>query len=96
MVVLIGDGWLSAKDRAGQRRLDSPKDWVRQEIEVALRRDIPIIPVRVQGALMPSEDELPATIADLAGFQSAELTDSRWDFDIGLLTNAIDNLITSD
>ena len=96
MVVLIGDAWLSAKDRAGQRRLDLPRDWVRQEIEAALRRDIPIIPIRIQGASMPSEDELPASIADLAGFQSAEVTDSRWDFDVGLLIQAIDNLIVSD
>jgi hypothetical protein len=68
-------------------------DWVRQEIEAALRRDIPIIPVRVQGAPMPSEDELAASIADLTGFQSAEVTDSRWAFDMGPLIQAIDNLI---
>jgi hypothetical protein len=96
MVVLIGGGWLSVKDRAEQRRLDSPGDWVRQEIEAALRRHIPIIPVCVQGARMPSEDDLPSSIADLARFQSAEVTDSRWEFDIGLLTQAIDNLIASD
>jgi hypothetical protein len=93
MVVLIGDVWLSAKDHTGQRRLDSPKDWVRLEIETALRRDIPIIPVLVQGAPMPSEDELPASISDLTGFQSAEITDSRWGFDMGLLIQAIDSLI---
>ena len=96
MLVLIGDAWFSAQDRTGQRSLDSPKDWVRQEIEAALKRDIPIIPVRVQGAPMPSEDELPPSIADLTGFQSAEITDSRWDFDVGLLIQAIDHLITSD
>ena len=93
MVVLIGNAWLLVEDRAGRRRLDVPKDWVRQEIEVALRRDIPIIPVRLQGAPMPSEDELPTSIADLTGFQSTEVTDSRWAFDLGLLVQAIDNLI---
>jgi hypothetical protein len=93
MIVLIGDAWSSAKDHTGQRRLDLPKDWVRQEIETALRRDIPIIPVRVQGARMPSEDELPPSIADFIGFQSAEVTDSRWTYDVGLLTQAIDDLI---
>jgi hypothetical protein len=95
MLVLIGNAWLSAEDHAGQRRLTLPKDWVRQEIEVALRRGIPIIPVRVQGAPMPSEDELPPSIADLTGFQSAEVTDSRWNFDVGLLIQAIDNLIAT-
>jgi nucleotide-binding universal stress UspA family protein len=96
MVVLIGNAWLSAKDRAGQRRLDLPNDWVRQEIEAALSRDIPILPVQVQGAPMPSEDELPPSIADLAGFQSAEVTDRRWKYDVEQLTGAIDNLIAPD
>jgi hypothetical protein len=96
MIVLIGDSWLSVKDPTGQRRLDLSRDWVRQEIEVALRRDIPIIPVRLQGVSMPSEDELPPSIADLTNFQSAEVTDSRWAFDVGLLIQAIDNLIAVD
>jgi hypothetical protein len=95
MIVLIGDAWSSAKDQTGKRRLDLPKDWVRQEIETALRRDIPIIPVRVQGARMPSEDELPPSIAEFTGFQSAEITDSRWTYDVGLLIQAIDDLIRS-
>jgi len=42
---------------------------------------------------MPSEDELPPSIAELTGFQSAEVTDSRWDYDLGLLMQAIDDLI---
>ena len=95
MLVVIGDAWSSAEDHAGRRRLDLPKDWVRQEIEAALRRQIPIIPVCVQGASMPSEDELPSSIADLTGFQSAEITDSRWDYDIGRLLKAIDDLVAS-
>src|SRR5690348_5237909 len=96
MVVLIGTAWSSVKDPAGQRRLDSPEDWVRQEIEAALERNIPIIPVRVEGAPMPSEDELPPSIADLIGFQSAEVTDSRWNFDMRVLIRDIDSLIASD
>jgi hypothetical protein len=96
MIVLIGDAWSSAIDQTGQRRLDSPKDWVRQEIESAIRQSIPIIPVRVQGARMPSEDELPPSIADLAGLQSAEVTDSRWEFDVGMLIQAVDYLTASD
>jgi TIR domain len=96
MIVLIGNAWLSAKDHAGQQRLNLSTDWVRHEIEVALRGDIPIIPVRIQGAAMPSEDELPPSIADLAGFQSAEVADSRWAFDMGQLIQAIDNLVATD
>lgn len=96
MIVLIGKAWLSAEDQHKQRRLDLPKDWVRQEIDAAMRGGIPIIPVLAQGAPMPTEDELPDSIADLAGFQSTEVTDSRWDFDVGLLLQAIDYWIASD
>jgi len=95
MIVLIGNAWLSAKDPAGQRRLDLPKDWVRREIEAALRHDIPIIPVRIQEARMPSEEELPPSIADLIEFQDAEVTDRRWAYDVGLLVQAIDDLHSS-
>lgn len=95
MIVLIGNTWLSAKDPAGQRRLDSPKDWVRREIEAALSHDIPIIPVRMQEARMPSEEELPSSIADLLEFQDAEVTDRRWAYDVGLLIQAIDDLHAS-
>ena len=95
MIVLIGTGWLSASNNAGQRRLDLSNDWVRQEIEAALTHDTPIIPVRIQGAPMPSEHELPSSIADLTGFQSAEVTDSRWNYDLEQLIQAIDNLVAS-
>jgi TIR domain len=95
MVVLIGPAWLSASNNTGQHRLELRKDWVRQEIEAALRRDIPIIPVRIQGAPMPSEGDLPHSIADLTAFQSAEVNDSRWDYDVGQLIQSIDNLMVS-
>lgn len=49
-----------------QRRLDDPLDLVRIEIESALKRDIPVIPVLVGGATMPSEAELPKDIKPLA------------------------------
>src|SRR5262245_11905742 len=66
MLVVIGRDWLSAADGTGRRRLDDPADLVRVEIEVALARGLPVIPLLVQGAAMPSEDDLPTSIRDLA------------------------------
>ena len=64
LLVVIGRYWMAEKDN-GRRRTDEPHDFVRIELEAALQRDIPIIPLIIQGAAMPSEHELPATIRGL-------------------------------
>ncbi len=66
MLVVIGRNWLTVTDAAGRRRLENPNDFVRIEVEAALARNIPVIPVLVQGAAMPREDELPPSLAPLA------------------------------
>jgi hypothetical protein len=63
---VIGKNWLTAKDESGKRRIDSPRDFLRIEIEAALQRDIPVIPVLVQGASVPNESDLPSTLESLA------------------------------
>ena len=49
-IAVIGPGWTELKNAEGQRRLDQPNDHVRIEIELALKRDIRVIPVLVDGA----------------------------------------------
>ena len=66
VLVVIGRNWLNATDQAGRRRLDSPEDFVRVEIESALRRDKHVIPLLVHGATMPSSKELPRKMQALA------------------------------
>src|SRR6185295_1424705 len=53
LLVVIGREWLTIEDKAGNRRLDDPRDFVRLEIESALARKIRIIPVLVQDVSMP-------------------------------------------
>ena len=65
-LAIIGDEWLKVADAEGRRRLDNPADNVRIEIESALQRKIPLIPVLVCGASMPREDELPESLRKLA------------------------------
>jgi len=86
---LIGKNWLSAKDASGQRRLDDPADFVRIETGAALKRDIPVIPVLVQGASAPKPDQLPDDLKELAFGKAVELKHARWDSDIEVLTNAL-------
>jgi hypothetical protein len=66
LIALIGPRWLTITGRGGRRRLDSPNDPVRQEIESALSLNVPVIPVLVDDARMPTRSQLPRSIAELA------------------------------
>ena len=82
MLVLIGPGWLSGTDGAGRRRLDNPTDFVCLEIAAALKRKIPIAPLLLQGAQMPTAEQLPESIRELAYRNGFELSHNRWDSDV--------------
>ncbi len=85
LLVIIGKRWLSATDGKGRRRLDDANDFVLLETAAALARDIPVVPVLVQDAVMPTEQELPAILKELAFRNGTELTHARWDSDVKLL-----------
>jgi hypothetical protein len=93
LILLIGKAWASYADETGRRRLEQPRDPVRLELETALRLGLPIIPVRVEGALMPTEGELVPSIIDLLEFNAAEVTDSRWEYDVDRLLWAINETV---
>jgi TonB family protein len=89
----VGPEWLNAKDERGARRLDDPTDFVRIETAAALRRDIPVIPVLVRAAKMPSAEHLPEGLKELAYRNCIELTHTRWRSDIQLLIDALRRLL---
>jgi hypothetical protein len=66
MVVVIGKRWVDAVDAQGRRRLDLPNDFVRIEVETALNKGIPVIPVLIDDAAVPDSSELPDTLTELA------------------------------
>jgi hypothetical protein len=90
MLVLIGRNWADAKDEGGRVRLENPADYVRLEIESALKRDIAVTPVLVQGAHMPAPEDLPADIRDLAYRNGFELSHNRWESDVGEMVRRLD------
>lgn len=81
LLAVIGENWLEVcfKDgpKQGQRRLDDPTDIVRIEIVSALDRGIPVIPVLVGKASMPSEANLPDCLKKLAFRNAAEVRSGR-------------------
>ncbi len=66
LLVVIGNQWVTITDNDGNRRLDDFRDYVRIEIESALKRNIPVIPLLVRRSMMPLEEELPSEIKGLA------------------------------
>jgi hypothetical protein len=89
LLAVVGRDWLESKNASGQRRLDDESDFVRLEIASALQRDIPVVPVLVRGARMPSADRLPADLRELAYRNAVELTHARWKSDVRVLIQAL-------
>jgi len=90
MLVVIGNEWLV--DRSGRRNLSEPGDPVRLEVEAALEANIRIIPILVDGAPMPSNDELPATLAMLNRRQAFDVSDATWRPDIDELLKRLERI----
>lgn len=89
---VIGPGWLSAVDAKGARRLDKPDDFVRMEIEAALRPEVRVVPVLVHNAAMPTAEELPPSLAPLARRNAIELRDNSWRYDVGRLIETLERV----
>jgi hypothetical protein len=96
LLAVIGERWLTDRRKGGLwsvRRLDDPADFVRVEIESALKRGIPVVPVLVGAAAMPAEKDLPKSLKELACLNAAQVRPGR-DFttDVERLIKFLDSL----
>jgi hypothetical protein len=66
LLAVIGPHWLKVRDKDGKRRLDNPNDFVRVEIAAALQRNIPVIPILLDGAKVPKANQLPKDLEELS------------------------------
>jgi hypothetical protein len=92
LLAVIGRNWLTMADDSNHRRLDLADDHVRHEIGTALRRNIPVIPLLVLRAEMPSSNLLPPDLAPLALREALEISDGDFDHDIHRLITALERL----
>src|SRR5271165_4570031 len=91
LLAVIGKHWVLSADST-KRRLDDPEDFVRIEIEAALSRNVPVIPVLVDGAAMPRPEDLPDSLRKLIRRQAVEITHARFDSDAERLTEALSQI----
>ncbi|MEZ4668540.1 MAG: TIR domain-containing protein [Anaerolineae bacterium] len=97
VLVIMGPQWVMITDDSGHRRLNDPHDFVRIEVESALKRtDVLVIPVLVDNAVMPDPASLPDSLKDLAYRNSVVVrNDPDFHHDINLLIQAIQKRVGS-
>lgn len=89
MLVVIGPQWLGITDKHGRRRLDDPNDWTRIEVATALKRNIRVVPVVLDGTAMPDDADLPDDLKALSRRQALDLSDKRWRADVERLVDTL-------
>lgn len=81
MLVIIGPQWAGITDAQGNKRLFDANDFTRIEIETGLSHEgIRVIPVLVMNAIMPTAQEMPESLKELA-FRNAINVRNDPDFD---------------
>jgi hypothetical protein len=93
LLAIIGPHWLTAADERGGRRLDDPDDIVRLEIEAALARDVRVIPLLIEGAVMPRQGALPESLAGLTRRNALLIRHESFRSDVGRLITAIERVL---
>jgi len=80
MLVCIGPAWLTATAPDGTRRLDSPEDWVREEIATSLQAGNYVVPVLLGNhneVSVPKPDQVPESIRAMVHRQAWQLAPGR-------------------
>jgi TIR domain len=93
LLAVIGPRWLTATDEDGRRRLDDPDDIVRLEIAAALERNIRVIPILVEGAVMPRRQQLPEGLGRLARRNAVTLRHESFRSDVDRLLATIEPIL---
>jgi uncharacterized protein len=93
LLAIVGPHWIG-KTADGRTRIGEPADLVRIEVETALRKDIPVVPVLVANATVPGVNELPDALKDFT-YRHALKVDSLEDFDdhVRRLIRSLDRLL---
>ncbi len=91
VLMVIGPDWIG-KDKLGNPRIVKDDDWVRIEISTALKRNVRIIPILVDGANLPDITQLPEDIKYITRLQTHELSNKRWDYDTKKLVSHLSNI----
>ena len=93
LLAIIGPNWTDSRNRKGVRRLDNPDDFVRIELSSALKRNVRVIPVLIDGARMPREEDLPEPLKSLARRNAVQVSHVRFGADTQGLVDVLHRLM---
>ncbi len=72
LIAVIGRDWIGQRDN-GPSRIMNATDPVRVEIETAIKSNVPILPVLIDGAMMPDPEQLPDSIKEFSFLNALEV-----------------------
>jgi hypothetical protein len=96
LLAVIGRNWLDARDEHGNRRLENPNDFVRVEIGAALKRNIPVVPILVDGARIPDARQLPKELEELSLRNGIEVRLASFHNDVSRLIHGLKTQLNID
>ena len=89
LLAIVGPHWLRGRDSGAA--LEEETDYVRLEVEGALKRDIPVVPIVVGGAKMPRPSDLPESMRAFSYRNAAEVDSGvRFQDDMDRLIRSLD------
>jgi formylglycine-generating enzyme required for sulfatase activity len=94
VLIIIGKQWASAAYEDGSLRLNDPEDFVRVEVELALKmRAAWVIPILVNNASMPNPNHLPESIRAISRLNAMQVrNDPDFENDIKRLIRKLNEL----
>jgi hypothetical protein len=96
LLAVVGKDWARKNPIEGKTSLADERDFVRIEIESALDREIPVIPILVEGATFPNETALPSKLQVLTYHHALTVRpDPDFHSDVGRLIKGIEHHLTA-
>jgi hypothetical protein len=89
LIVIIGRRWVTVLGEDGRPRIHNPEDYIRREVEMALKRRLRIIPILVEGARMPESGTLPEAMQPLRRYNALEMSHANFPLEAKRLVRAL-------
>lgn len=92
LLVVIGPRWLTVTEN-GKRKIDAPDDYVREEIALALKINMRVIPILVGNTRLPAKKDLPKSIQGLSSRQYLRLSSRGAKHDLAGLVSQVAEIL---